>query len=347
MSQTINDKQQLSMRPVPIKDSQFVNPQNGTAMLPSLINPEDEENFEIHRNFYIKGYVDLRDSVRQIRQYEIADQYNNVLTQLDFEDEYWLKFIAMFKSVQKLQLKREARMFPQLLDELNLDHCLNKLFRNGLIMRWTYHHPIDGKDIPVYTLTGNGYRFLKTFYSNSNYFHPQDFLNLNWRYHLRFWETLDVYQVLVSLPAYRASTTMFHGDIHKKKVLLPSSLQINLELTQGKPKNLVFYPALYNDNLNYYKDATIKWNKFTKAGQDLNVQINDLPAGQNVLAFYAPTIERAQQINEFLQLSKFAFPSLFLVGLEITRKGLPQAFFLPDRQTGGLRQYIFPDILRQ
>lgn len=43
MSQTINDKKQVSMRPVPIKDSQFINPQNGTAMLPSLINPEDEK----------------------------------------------------------------------------------------------------------------------------------------------------------------------------------------------------------------------------------------------------------------------------------------------------------------
>lgn len=346
MSQNVNGDQQVSMRPVPLQDSQFINAQDGTAMLPSLINPEDEKNFQIHRNFYIKGYVDLRDSVRQIRQYEIADQYNNVLTKLDFEDEYWLKFIAMFKSVQKLQLKREARMFPQLLDEMNLDKCLNKLFRNGLIMRWTYNHPIDDKDIPVYTLTGNGYRFLKTFYANSNYFDPQDFFNLNRRYHLRFWEVLDVYQLLVSLPAYRASTTMFHGNLRDKRLLLPSPLQINLELTKGKPKNLVFYPALYNDNLNYYKDASLKWDKFTEGGQNLNKPINDLPAGQDVLAFYVPTVERAQEINNVLKLTQFAFPSLFLVGLEITNNGLPRAFFLPDRQNGGLRQYIFPDVLR-
>ena len=46
------------------------------------------------------------------------------------------------------------------------------------------------------------------------------------------------------------------------------------------------------------------------------------------------------------KLTQFAFPSLFLVGLEITNNGLPRAFFLPDRQNGGLRQYIFPDVLR-
>lgn len=334
------------VRPVPLTDNQFIDAQTGVAMLPSLINPEDELKFKIKRDWYINGYPTVVASVRQIRHYELFDQYNDVLDKLDFQEQYWLQFIGMFKSVQKLQLKREARLFPQQVSENNLDNCLKHLFMNGLIMKWEYYHPIDDAKIPVYTLTGNGYRLLINFY-NQNYFHPQNFFNLNPRYHLRFWETLDVYQLLISLPAYKGSSTWFQGEPKKGKRILPSPLQINLELNQGKPKNLVFYPVLYNDNINYYKDVTLKWSNFTDEGQSLNKPINDLPMGQNVLTFYVPTLERAAQLNDTLKLANFAFPSLFLVGFEITSQGLPKAFYLPDRQTKGLRQYSFPDVLRE
>lgn len=329
---------------VDLEHSQFINPEDGTAMLPSLINPEDEEKFQIKRNFYVHGYPTLIGSVQHIRQYELSDQYNNVFDQLDMQDQYWLKFIGMFKSVQKLQLKREARMYPQLVSENNLDHSLKILFRNGLIMKWDYKHPIDDQVIKVYTLTGNGYRFLVNFY-NENYFHPQDFFNLNPRYHLRFWETLDVYQLLVSLPAYRASSTLFRGNDRKRR-LLPSPLQISLEMKQGDIKNLVFYPCLYNDNPAYYKDATLKWNRFTKDGANLNEKIGDLPEGQNVLTFYTPTIERAAFLNKYLNLSGLSFPSLFMVGLDVTNYGLPKAFYEPNRKTGGLKQLNFQNLLR-
>lgn len=341
----MNQEDSEIIRPVSLADNQFIDEKTGMAMLPSLINAEDEYHFHIKRDWFVHGYPTLLGSVKKIRHYEIFDQFNNVLSNLNYEEQYWLQFIGMFKSVQKLQLKREARMFPQLVSEANLNASLKHLFMDGLIMKWTYHHPIDETDILVYTLTGSGYRLLINFY-NTNYFHPQNFFNLDDRYHLRFWETLDVYQLLVSLPAYRGSSTWFQGEPRENKRLLPSPLQVNLELMQGKPKNLVFYPTLHNDNKDFYKDVIVRWNRFTDEGQSLNKPINTLPEGQDVLALYVPTIERANELNKYLKLYTWSFPTLFLVGFEIATKGLPQAFYLPDRQTQGLRQYSFPDLLR-
>ncbi|WP_298491120.1 hypothetical protein [uncultured Lactobacillus sp.] len=334
--------------PVDLIDNQFIDKDTGQAMLPSLVNPEDELNFKIKRDFYIDGYATLRESVKQIRQYEIADQYNAVLSRMDGQEEYWLKFIGMFKSVQKLQLKREARIFSDVLSEKKLNKKIDSLLLNGLIAKWKYHHPINDSDISVYTLSGNGYRFLKTFYSDG-YFHPQSFFSLNPRYHLRFWETLDVYQLLISLPVYHESTTLFRGEPNRGKPLLPSPLQVNLDLSNHKPKNLIFYPALHNDNEAYYKDAVAKWADYIRTADgnniDLNLPVNDLPVGQNVLSFYTPTLKRAYELNNILHLRQFAFPSLFLVGTQIAREGLTKAFYIPNRENDELRQLNSENIL--
>ena len=83
---------------VDLKDNQFINNKTGLAMLPSLINAEDETTFSIKRDFFLKDYVTLRDSIKAIKKYEIADQYNIVLERMSTQAEYWLKFIGMFKS---------------------------------------------------------------------------------------------------------------------------------------------------------------------------------------------------------------------------------------------------------
>ncbi|MCT7883370.1 MAG: hypothetical protein N4P88_01500 [Lactobacillus iners] len=333
---------------VDLKDNQFINNKTGLAMLPSLINAEDETTFSIKRDFFLKDYVTLRDSIKAIKKYEIADQYNIVLERMSTQAEYWLKFIGMFKSVQLLQLKRNARMFPALLTENGISKALKFLMLNGLIIRWKYYHPINGTDIPVYTLSGNGFRFLKYFY-NEKYFNPQNFFNLDARFHLRFWEVLDVYQMLISLPVYHASSTMFKGYPSEDKAILPSPLQVNLELIHGQPKNLVFYPALHSDGSDYYKNAVIKWKNFVEKDDDIDLTktINDLPSGQNVLTFYTPTLARANELNEILCLKEFRFPSLFLVGTQISNAGLPKAFFMPDRENNGLRALDFEDILKK
>ncbi len=340
------DEEKIDYRSVDLQSSQFIDEKTGTAMLPSLITSEDEQNFKIDRDFYLKGFTNLRESVRQIRRYEIADQYNNVLDQMDGQTEYWLKFIGMFKSVQMLQLYRNAHMFPTILDDSRIKKSLYFLMKNGLIVKWKYYHPINESEIPVYTLSGNGYRLLMNFYKD-NYFHPQNFWNLDDRYHLRFWETLDVYQILVSLPAYHASSTLFKGKPLQQQPLMPSPLQVNLELIKGKPKNLVIYPALHNDYENYYKDAVMKWAKYIDAEQSLDFQINKLPKAQNVLTFYTPTLKRAYQLDELLKLKDFKFPCLFLVGTSISNEGIDKAFFVPNRREEGLRQVHFENILKE
>lgn len=334
--------------PINFSDNEFIDQDNGRMILPSLINPSDELTFKIERDFFLPGYATLRESVKQIRQYEIADQYNSVLTKMDTEQEYWLKFIGMFKSVQMLQIRREARIFPDVLHEDNISKTLEFLLLNGLIVRWKYHHPINDTDIPVYTLSGNGFRFLNTFYTD-NYFQPQNFFNLNQRYHLRFWETLDVYQLLLSLPVYHESSTLFRGEPLEGKPLMPSPLQVNLDLIHDHPKNLVFYPALHNDNPEYYKDVVAKWSNYIQPEGsntiDLNFKINDLPVGQNILSFYTPTLKRANELCEFLQLRNFRFPTLFLVGSQIVNEGVSHAFYIPNREDQGLRQINAEDIL--
>lgn len=51
-----------------------------------------------------------------------------------------------------------------------------------------------------------------------------------------------------------------------------------------------------------------------------------MPGTQNVLAFYTPTFDLAQKLNEELKLTDWNFPILLLVGSVIERDGIVKHF---------------------
>lgn len=313
------------------KDNGFVDSATGQAMLPSLMSPEQEQQFQIRQNKFV-GDNSLRDSIRHIQSYDIADQYLPMYLRLSDEEIYYLRFIARFRSVQKLQLLREATLFPEIFDGSRLTKDLHRLVVSGLIWRWSYRHPVIDSNIDVFTLSGNGYRFLETIYGQEYHFHPQNFYRLPGVFHVRFWETVDIYQLLVSLPAYRGSSNVFSGGkgelMHS---IVTSPLQVALALKQEDIRNFVFYPALQHDGDSFFQKVVVKWDQFTNHGEKTNQAVNSLPGKQNVLAFYTASIKQATDLTEKLELGQFNFPIIFLVGSIIKKYGVTKAFLAPIR----------------
>lgn len=334
-----------------LEDNPFVD-SDGKTFLPSIFTEDEEKKFEIDYDWTREGYSSLEDSVAHIYHYEIADEYNYVITQLSSEDLYWLKFIGRFKSVQKLQLDRQTALYPKVLNRKQEKRSLNELFSFGLIWKWSFKRAFLDKPVKVYTLSSNGYRFLEYFFSKERtYFNPQNYFRLDQKYHIRFWETVDLYQLLLSLPIYRGFETYFNlGGINlkngKKKNLF-SPLQEALEIFPNQVKNFVFFTALQSDNDDYYKKAINRWAVFTENGKNLSKDVLSLSGNQNVLAFYAPTVSVAERLNKNLSLPEFGFPILLLIGSVIQKDGITQAFYHPDHanKTLDLQRMVLPNLV--
>lgn len=331
--------------PVKLSDSRFVDPETGQLILPSLMDKDQEEHFKIYPTWFV-GDSTFGDSLRKIRNYDNADQYRSVYINLSQADLYYLKFIASFKSAQKIHLIREALLYPELFDAAKVDKSLKHLFINNLVWRWSYDHPVYGKTIDVYTLSANGYYFLKTLFGREHYFYPMLLLSprIPDIFHIRFWETIDLYQLLASIPAYRGSTTLFGGSEEKK--LMKSPLQVALHL-KDEVQNLVFYPMLLTDSDQYYSSVIERWDDFTNKGENLSTEVNELPGKQNVLTFYSPTLKYAVEFAKKFKLGQYHFPILFVIGSVIKKYGIQDAFFAPliGEKDNELKQVKFKELL--
>lgn len=332
-----NDKIQAT----DLKNNPFVDTETGKLYLPSLYTKEEVDKFvedktyKIHRVFARKKYASLQQSVAHIYTYAIADDFNYVMGQLSDEDLYWLKFIGRFKSVQTLQISRQTALFPNTLTRKRVEEALEKLYKYDLIWKWGFKRDFIEETLYSYTLTVNGFRFLEYFFSKQRvYFQPQNYFILPDTAHIRFWETVDIYQLLHSLPQFKGYETLLNLGINREGTnrKLSSPLQVALEMTPGRVKNLVFFPAVPGDRDSYYKDVLVRWNRFTLEGSDLQKNVNGLPGTQNVLVFYTPTFDLAQKLNEELKLPEWNFPILLLVGSVIEKDGIIKAFYLPDHR---------------
>lgn len=333
-----------------LKDNPFVT-ENGVTRMPSLVSEADQRSVDIKQNFYINGYVSKVGSVRAIKDYSITDDFRPIFAnEMDEEDKYWLNFIARFSSVQNMQLLNQVNLTNKVFRMINMWKNVNRLQRLGLIQRWLYHHPLTDEDVGVYTLTGNGYRFMETFYPDDHYFNPMRFWTLPSNMHLRFWQMVDVYQVISSLPAFHGYHTMFNGFPREGKMISSSPLQVALEIEPGHIVNLVFYSLLETDYSDYYKDACQKWSKLTNAGNNTTFEIPDLPHGQgitNAIAFYAPTYDYANKVATDLEMANWGFSSIFLVGEDIKAEGIVKAFYMPDRATSNLVRLQLPFLVKE
>ena len=333
-----------------LNDNPFVS-NEGITKMPSLVSPDDQRTVKIKHNFYVKGYITKQGSVGAIKDYAITDNYNYVFSKLlNAEDLYWLKFIARFSSVQNMQILNQIDLTNKLFRMRRAWESINRLQRLGLVQRWLYFHPIQNENVGVYTLTGNGWRFMVSFYPDDHYFNPMRFWTLPSNMHLRFWQMVDVYQLMESLPAYKCYNTMFNGFPRDQKMISSSPLQIALEIQPGHIVNLVFYSLLESDDSDYYKDACEKWSKLTNAGKYITFKIPNLPYGQgitNAIAFYSPTYDYANSVSTDLALAKWGFSSLFLIGENIKTEGVTKAFYMPDRATSNLVRLTLPTLVEE
>lgn len=341
-----NHKKEFRLKPVSLEKNRFVT-NDGRTIMPSLITFDAEQDFKIKRSFEINGYIDSLDSIQHIHKYQIYDQYLDVYQRLTGEDKYWLKFIGRFKSVQALQLQNQLMLSNGVLQIQEMWNSVNRLLKFGLLQKWKYYHPAVKKDISVFTLSGNGFRFLETFWGDQHYFQPQNFYTLQDKFHLRFWETVDVYQVLSSLPVFKNFQTLFNGYLNKNKKIIASPLQISMELLPNRLNNLIFYTALQTDNSLYYKTVITDWNNLTERGKDMNLKIKHLPQVPAVLTFYAPTLKTADRLSQSLQMQEQPFTILFLVGEKVKAQGLPYSFYLPSNRNGQLQQLSLSNLIEK
>ena len=325
-------------RPTPISLSQndFLDSETGQLALPSLIPEDAERSFKIRRNHYL-GNHSLDESIKLIRRYSIADEYLDAYARLSDVDLNYLRFIANFKSIQQIHAYRQAELFPEFYGDGKhktmkvAQKSLVRLTMLGLIDKWSYLHPVYQKDVNVYTLSGNGFRFLEYFFGNNDhYFHPSNFFQLPDFFHVRFWETTDIYQTLVSLPAYKDSSYFFNNEN-----IVYSPLQISFAFELPNIQNLVIYPTLQIDRLDYYQNVIAKWNGFVESGDDLSKPINELPHATNVLTFYATTVEKALFFTQRLRLAQWRFPIVFIIGTKLRTKGAKNAFYRPVADSSG------------
>ena len=323
-------KKDRTIQPVKLTDNQFLNEKDGSLVLPSLMTLDQEKSFEISNNWFVDGKSRI-DSLREIREFDMADEYRSIYLELTQTEEFLLKFIALFKSVQKIHLIREATLFPEIVNPSKINSSLKHLFVNNLIWKWKYHHPVYANDIEVYTLSTNGYYMLKLISGNEHYFFPGLLLSrkIPAVFHVRFWETVDLYQLFVSLPSYKGSTTLFNGG-HLEDRIVNSPLQIATRLLPGKTVNLIVYPVLQTDGDSYYNHVIEKWLEFTEKGKVQDKPVNSLPGESNVLTFYAPTGDFANQFNKHFQLNKAPFPIFYIIGSLIREYGIEQSFFAPS-----------------
>lgn len=319
--------------------------------MPSLVSPADQRKPKIERNFYLHGYVTKVGSVGAIKDYAITDDYNYIFSHvLTNADIYWLKFIARFASVQNIQILNQVDLSNKLFKMRGAWASINRLQRLGLVQRWLYSHPVQKEKVGVYTLTGNGWRFMVAYYPDDHYFNPERFWDLPENIHLRFWQMVDIYQLMESLPAFHGYNTMFNGFPREQKMISSSPLQIALEIEPKHIVNLVFYSLLECDSPNYYKDACDKWSKLTSAGKNITFSIPDMPKGQgvtNAIAFYSPTYDYANKVSTDLQLGKWGFSSLFLIGENIKAEGVTKAFYMPDKATSNLVRLTLSTLVKE
>lgn len=342
-----NKSPHYDMKKVPLDQNPFVDSQTGKVILPSLLSLEQEQKFEIKPTQFIGNYS-LSASIAHVRHYSIPDEFREAYMRLTEVDLYYLKFIARFKSVQKIHLLRQASLFPEIFDDSRLSESLHRLLVNGLVWRWKYKHPVYGKKIDVYTLSGYGFEFLTFIYGYQGYFNPRHYYS--WRfpnvYQLRFWETVDIYQTLVSLDAYKDSSELYRGN---NKIMF-SPLQVALELGKYNVKNFIYYPTLQVDGDKYYEAALEKWDVFTKHGTDITQQVNNLPGKQNILTFYTATYKLACQFATSLQLAQYRFPIIFMIGSLISSQGVSHSFYAPltDKEEGTepIQEVNFDNILQ-
>lgn len=346
---------------VPLSENSFMG-SNGELYLPSYLTQEETEQLSpITRNYQDPNYDSLKNSVKNKRRYNSSLDYSSLLEKMNDLDLMILSFIGGFSSVQKLHVYRQCELFKNKLEQngkaltLNdADKSLKRLEQWGLILKNNFEkQDQDGKKrILCYTLDVEGYLFLKNYFASSLYVNNPDDMFLKRKYeafsHLRCWECVDVYQFFQSLPSFKGFNTSFSGtkqDLpHPGGPLVYSPLQVSLRIMY-RPNvegvlNLVCYPCIQTDRVDFYKKVVDRWEEWIstdKKGNPLekpNVhkEIPRLLPGLNALAIIVPDEATATYLNANLELYKKDSLIVFIVLNRIQSRGVLHALLLPNEQ---------------
>lgn len=325
--------------------------EEGKMILPSYFTKEQERQFKIeHDHRY--GDLNLADSMRITKSYEIFDEYKDTFKKLDATDLNYVSFIGQFASVQMIHIRRMCILFPDNFGPTRkIEKIMMKLRSLGLVDRLKFVQPnYSKKKIPAYTLTGHGHRFANYIFNRSFEYHPNKFQVSNETQHIRRWQLADIYQAMLSIPGYRGIIHYFRG--FEGTPLPLSSCVFSLQVSSDATFNFVTYSILMNDNPNFHYLTLEKWRIF-KAANGEEKPIANLMGDSNVLCLYVPELSKAEEITRALTLTsnRIDIEVMFLIGEIIATKGIAEAFYAPitgnEEDEEQLEQFPFNYIINQ
>lgn len=350
---------------VTLENNRFMD-EAGRFFVPSYLSYQQTKNIaDVTRNYQLPDHVSLQTSVASKRKYRNSLGYADVLENLTFGEQFILKFIGIFSSVQKIQVHRQCQLFKkrfadhdESVSDAHIAKILRKLEIKSLILKNNFdrieEETNEKKIITCYTLDVEGYYYLKNYYGSSIKVNDPDrwFLwdrNAAIR-HLRCWECVDVYQFFQSLPAFRGYNTLYAGRTDGipsvRGPLVCSTLQVSLKVIFSSKAtgtlNLVCYPCVQTDGIRFYKHVLDQWQNWLHS-DDMGKQVSEKPnvrklipglvPGYNALTFIVPDEGIANLLNTELKLYEFKESMILFISLNsIQEKGALSAFMLPTEQ---------------
>lgn len=280
--------------------------------VPSIphLSSEDVQGLQIYRIHELnKTYV--------FHSFDELVKFKQRLT----EEQYTvLAFIGVHTSVRFNHL---LYLFKDKYSRKKINDALQGLLYYRLIEKWQ----VESFDMEIfeetYTLSDNGYKFLKYWQGNMFFFAPERIDNHGKYVHLRYWHDIDLICHLRYAPSFLGH--IMHPSISKGVFTPPLSFAV-----QGGVNhifNFVVYSTLLTDKKDRLKRIIARWKDFVESGKDVIMQ--DLGNNPTVLVIYVSTESQAKQINNELLLDLLTGKVLLCIGETLHIQGLQHAFYQP------------------
>jgi hypothetical protein len=308
-------------------------------IVPSLVNLET-----------LKGNISL--DLSQYNDDHIPKKY---LTSSDYEAVYLsdikndaisfelLRFLAKVNYCHKLQVESYMLSYCETLVDIvapklrekALNKVIIKLQKLNLIRKMVYSGSDKTPfDVPIFSLTGEGYRFVKHLRSQLgiNYFvtSPDNYLEKVPRAFARAWSIVDVFLASLALKNFRGFESHFTGfsDEEKEYPMPVSNCVLTLELSNQVKTTLFTYTFFENDNPNYLKQAIQGWTAI--ASKYSNQPIPNFNGEINLFSIIVQNRELAELINQQFGLSDLPYPPVLIVLEMMQDQSIEDAFVFWD-----------------
>lgn len=316
---------------------------DGETYLPSLLTHTPDSALEIKSNLGSNN-EEVEKRIKHLPIYETESDYGRNFIRCSQVARAILKFVAMFRSVQKLQIERQAMLFPDVFTTTNsrkIDDGINQLLAKDFIHPRQYFNEYKEKWLPFYTLTQSGYYAMKYFEQvEKNYYPPRRFKEDPPSQHERFWQLTDLYQAVRGNEKFRGFTHFFNGF---KQAKIPICFcAIALEVSPGNVLNFIVYPVVDTDYPLFLEKKLLYWSNLIESGNSER-PIEKLAGKINIFTIYVNNKLKAEYLLEQLRLEQYDFHIIFIIGEELSTKGISNAFYeveLEEGETKGNLNFI-------